>query len=175
MLLHESRRETRATADGDLILLDEQDRSRWDRALIAEGVSLVRAAFSSPEIGPYAVQAAIASVHAEAPTAADTDWNEIVGLYDLLLRATPSPIIALNRSVAVAMRDGPEVGLTELDRLLANGELDKYQLAHAARADFCRRLGRHQEARVSYQRAIKLTQQEPARRFLEKRLAALPS
>jgi RNA polymerase sigma-70 factor, ECF subfamily len=175
MLLHESRRETRATADGDLILLDEQDRSRWDRALIAEGASLVRAAFSSPEIGPYAVQAAIASVHAEAPTAADTDWNEIVGLYDLLLRATPSPIIALNRSVAVAMRDGPEAGLSELDRLLADGELDKYQLAHAARADFCRRLGRHQEARVSYQRAIKLTQQEPARRFLEKRLAALPS
>ncbi len=174
MLLHESRRETRATADGELILLDEQDRSRWNRELIDEGAALVRAAFSGAEIGPYAVQAAIAAVHAEAPSSADTDWNEIVGLYDLLMRASPSPIVALNRSVAVAMRDGPEAGLTELDRLLADGELDKYQLAHAARADFCRRLGRHQEARKSYERAIKLTQQGPARRFLEKRLAALP-
>jgi RNA polymerase sigma-70 factor, ECF subfamily len=174
MLLHESRRETRATADGDLILLDEQDRSRWNRELIDEGAALVRAAFSGAEIGPYAVQAAIAAVHAEAPSSADTDWNEIVGLYDLLMRASPSPIVALNRSVAVAMRDGPEAGLNELDRLLADGELDKYQLAHAARADFCRRLGRHQEARKSYERAIKLTQQGPARRFLEKRLAALP-
>jgi RNA polymerase sigma-70 factor (ECF subfamily) len=174
MLLHESRRETRATPDGELVLLDEQDRSRWNRALIDEGVALVRAAFSSPEIGPYAVQAAIAAMHAEAPSAAHTDWNEIVGLYDLLMRAAPSPIVALNRSVAVAMRDGPEAGLAELDRLLAGGELDKYQLAHAARADFCRRLGRHAEARVAYERAIKLTQQGPARRFLEKRLAALP-
>ncbi len=174
MLLHESRRETRATADGDLILLDEQDRSRWNRELIDEGAALVRAAFSGAEIGPYAVQAAIAAVHAEAPSSADTDWNEIVGLYDLLMRASPSPIVALNRSVAVAMRDGPEAGLNELDRLLADGDLDKYQLAHAARADFCRRLGRHQEARKSYERAIKLTQQGPARRFLEKRLAALP-
>jgi RNA polymerase sigma-70 factor (ECF subfamily) len=134
----------------------------------------VREAFSSAEIGPYAVQAAIAAVHAEAPSAADTDWNEIVGLYDLLMRASPSPIVALNRSVAVAMRDGPEAGLNELDGLLADGELDKYQLAHAARADLCRRLGRHAEARKSYQRAIQLTQQGPARRFLEKRLAALP-
>jgi RNA polymerase sigma-70 factor (ECF subfamily) len=174
MLLHESRRETRATPDGELVLLDEQDRSRWNRALIDEGVALVRAAFASPEIGPYAVQAAIAAVHAEAPSAADTDWNEIVGLYDLLMRAAPSPIVALNRSVAVAMRDGAEAGLAELDRLLAGGELDKYQLAHAARADFCRRLGRHAEARVAYERALRLTQQGPARRFLEKRLAALP-
>ncbi|HUQ11755.1 MAG TPA: RNA polymerase sigma factor [Steroidobacteraceae bacterium] len=174
MLLHESRRESRATEDGELILLDEQDRSRWDRALIDEGVSLVRAAFSAQEIGPYAVQSAIAAVHAEAPSAESTDWNEIVGLYDLLLRITPSPVIQLNRSVAVAMRDGPEAGLGDLDRLLAGGELDKYQLAHAARADFCRRLGRHAEARVSYERAIKLTAQGPARRFLEKRLAALP-
>jgi RNA polymerase sigma-70 factor (ECF subfamily) len=173
MLLHESRRETRETPDGDLILLDEQDRSRWNRALIDEGAALVRAAFASPEIGPYAVQAAIAAVHAEAPSAESTDWNEIVGLYDLLMRATPSPVVALNRSVAIAMRDGPEVGLTELDRLLADGELDKYQLAHAARADFCRRLGRHAEARLSYERAIKLTSQGPARRFLEKRLAGL--
>jgi RNA polymerase sigma-70 factor (ECF subfamily) len=173
MLLHESRRETRATPDGELILLDEQDRSRWNRELIREGVALVRAAFSSQEIGAYAVQAAIAAVHAEAPGYADTDWSEIIGLYDLLLRITPSPIIELNRSVAVAMRDGPEAGLADVDRLLAGGELDNYQLAHAARADFCRRLGRHQDARVSYERAIKLTAQGPARRFLEKRLAAL--
>jgi RNA polymerase sigma-70 factor (ECF subfamily) len=174
MLLHESRREARATPEGELILLDEQDRSRWDRALIAEGVALVREAFSAAEIGPYAVQAAIAAVHAEAPSTARTDWNEIVGLYDLLMRASPSPIVALNRSVAVAMRDGPEAGLAEVDRLMAGGELDKYQLAHAARADFCRRLGRHGDARKSYERAIKLTQQGPARRFLERRLAALP-
>jgi RNA polymerase sigma-70 factor (ECF subfamily) len=135
---------------------------------------LVREAFSAAEIGPYAVQAAIAAVHAEAPSTAQTDWNEIVGLYDLLMRASPSPIVALNRSVAVAMRDGPEAGLAEVDRLMAGGELDKYQLAHAARADFCRRLGRHGDARKSYERAIKLTQQGPARRFLERRLAALP-
>ena len=134
----------------------------------------MRAAFSGEVIGAYAVQAAIAAVHAEAPSAADTDWNEVVGLYDLLLRITPSPVVALNRSVAVAMRDGPEAGLADLDRLLAGGELDKYQLAHAARADFCRRLGRNTEARASYELAIKLTAQGPARRFLEKRLAALP-
>jgi RNA polymerase sigma-70 factor, ECF subfamily len=174
MLLHESRREARATEDGELILLDDQDRSRWNRALIEEGAALVRAAFTSREIGPYAVQSAIAAVHAEAPSADATDWDEIVGLYDLLLRMTPSPVIELNRSVAVAMRDGPEAGLLVLDGLLAGGELDKYQLAHAARADFCRRLGRHAEARTSYERAIKLTAQGPARRFLEKRLAALP-
>ena len=174
MLLHESRREARATADGELILLDEQDRGRWDRALIDEGLALVRAAFSAPEIGPYAVQAAIAAVHASAPSAADTDWNEIVGLYDLLLRITPSPVIQLNRSVALAMRDGPEAGLADLDGLLAGGELDGYQLAHAARADFCRRLGRNDEARQAYQRAIQLTTQGPAKRFLERRLAALP-
>jgi RNA polymerase sigma-70 factor (ECF subfamily) len=174
MLLHESRRETRATADGELVLLDEQDRSRWNRALIDEGAALVREAFSSQEIGPYCVQAAIAAVHAEAPSSAGTDWNEIVGLYDLLLRIMPSPIIALNRSVAVAMRDGPEAGLALIESLLTGGELEKYQLAHAARADFCRRLGRNAEARTSYERAIKLTAQGPARRFLEKRLAALP-
>jgi RNA polymerase sigma-70 factor (ECF subfamily) len=174
MLLHESRRETRADEDGELILLDEQDRSRWNRALIDEGVALTRAAFSAPEIGPYAVQAAIAAVHAEAPSADETDWGEIVGLYDLLLRITPSPIIELNRCVAVAMRDGPEAGLADLDRLLAGGELDRYQLAHAARADFCRRLDRHAEARQAYRRALDLTAQGPARRFLEKRLASLP-
>ena len=175
MLLHESRRETRATPDGELILLDEQDRSRWNRTLIAEGAALVRGALSTQRIGPYSVQAAIAAVHAEAPSADATDWREIVGLYDLLLRITPSPIVALNRSVAVAMRDGPEAGLVQLDQLLAEGALDGYQLAHAARADFCRRLGRNAEARDAYRRAIKLTAQGPARRFLERRLAALPA
>jgi len=174
MLLHESRRETRATPDGELILLDEQDRARWNRALIDEGAALVREALSTQRIGPYSVQAAIAAVHAEAPSAEETDWREIVGLYDLLLRITPSPIVALNRSVAVAMRDGPEAGLVQLDQLLAEGALDGYQLAHAARADFCRRLGRYTEARDAYRRAIKLTAQDPARRFLERRLAALP-
>ncbi len=174
MLLHESRRETRATPAGELVLLDEQDRSRWNRAFITEGAALVRTAFESQRLGPYAIQAAIAAVHAEAPTAADTDWREIVGLYDLLLRISPSPVVALNRAVALAMRDGPEAGLAALDELLGEGVLDGYQLAHAARADFCRRLGRHAEAREAYQRAIKLTAQTPARRFLEKRLAALP-
>jgi RNA polymerase sigma-70 factor, ECF subfamily len=175
MLLHESRRETRATADGELILLDEQDRSRWNRALIDEGAALVRTLLSSQRIGPYTVQAAIAGVHAESPSAAETDWREIVGLYDLLLRITPSPVVALNRSVAVAMRDGPEAGLAALEPLLEEGDLDGYQLAHAARADFCRRLGRNAEAREAYRRAIGLTAQGPARRFLEKRLAALPA
>jgi len=174
MLLHESRRETRATPDGELILLDEQDRSRWNRALIDEGAALVRTALSTQLIGPYSLQAAIAALHAEAASPADTDWREIVGIYDLLMRITPSPIVALNRAVAIAMRDGPEAGLAQIDPLLAAGELEEYQLAHAARADFCRRLGRHQEARDAYQRAIKLTAQGPARRFLERRLAALP-
>jgi len=173
MLLHESRREARADPQGELILLDEQDRSRWNRAYIEEGSALVREALSSQRVGAYSIQAAIAAVHAEAPTPADTDWREIVGLYDLLMRLTPSPIVALNRAVAIAMRDGPEAGLAALDALLADGELDKYQLAHAARADFCRRLGRHAEARKAYTRAIELTAQGPARRFLEKRLAAL--
>jgi RNA polymerase sigma-70 factor (ECF subfamily) len=174
MLLHESRREARADEEGELILLDEQDRSRWNRALIEEGAALVRSALTAQRAGPYAVQAAIAAVHAEAPTPADTDWREIVGLYDILLVLTPSPVVALNRAVAVAFRDGPEAGLATLEELLADGELDGYQLAHAARADFCRRLGRHGEARQSYQRAIELTAQGPARRFLERRLAALP-
>ena len=174
MLLHESRREARADEEGELILLDQQDRSRWNRALIEEGASLVRGALTSQRVGPYALQAAIAAVHAEAPAPEDTDWREIVGLYDLLLALTPSPIVALNRAVALAMRDGPESGLATLDTLLADGDLDGYQLAHAARADFCRRLGRNAEARQAYQRAIQLTAQGPARRFLEKRLAALP-
>jgi len=174
MLLHESRREARADAAGELILLDEQDRSRWNHAMIEEGSRLVREALSTQRPpGPYAIQAAIAAVHAEAPTPADTDWREIVGLYDLLLALAPSPIVALNRAVALAMRDGPETGLAQLDALLAQGELDQYQLAHAARADLCRRLGRDAEARTAYARAIQLTEQGPARRFLEKRLAAL--
>jgi len=176
MLLHESRREARADEQGELILLEEQDRGRWNRAHIEEGAALVRAALTSPTPpGPYALQAAIAAVHAESPKPEDTDWREIVGLYDLLLALSPSPIVALNRAVAVAMRDGPETGLEVLDALLADGELDGYQLAHAARADFCRRLGRHSEARTAYRRAIELTAQGPARRFLEKRLAALPA
>ena len=172
MLLHESRREARADAAGELILLDEQDRTRWNQAYIREGAALVRDALSTPRAGPYAIQAAIAAVHAEAETPEDTDWREIVGLYDVLLALSPSPIVELNRAVAISMRDGPEAGLRALSRL--GDELDGYQLAHAARADFCRRLGRHADARKAYQRAIHLTAQGPARRFLEKRLAALP-
>jgi RNA polymerase sigma-70 factor, ECF subfamily len=175
MLLHESRREARATPDGDLILLDDQDRSLWNRTLIEEGAALVRAALSSQSVGPYALQAAIAALHAEAATPGDTDWSEIIGLYDLLLRITPSPIIALNRTVAVSQLQGPDLALQHLDELLAGGQLEGYQLAHAARADFLRRLGRHAEARGAYTRALELTAQGPARRFLEKRLASLPS
>ena len=174
MLLHEARRETRHTPEGEVILLDEQDRARWNRALIDEGAALVRDALSSQRFGPYSVRAAIAAVHAEAPSSADTDWNEIVGLYDLLQRITPSPVIELNRSVALAMRDGFEAGLAEVDRLMANGQLEGYSLAHAARADFLRRLGRSSDSRKAYQEAIKLTAQGPARRFLEKRVAGLP-
>ena len=175
MLLHEARRETRHTPEGEVILLDEQDRARWNRTFIDEGATLVRDALSSQRFGPYAVQAAIAAVHAEAPSSADTDWNEIVGLYDLLQRITPSPVIELNRSVALAMRDGFEAGLAEVDRLMATGALDGYSLAHAARADFLRRLGRSRESRGAYEDAIRLTAQGPARRFLEKRVAGLPS
>jgi RNA polymerase sigma-70 factor (ECF subfamily) len=173
MLLHESRREARVDAQGEIILLDDQDRARWNRAFIEEGAGLVRAALQSPGFGPYAVQAAIGAVHAEAPSADATDWREIVGLYDLLLRLTPSPVIELNRAVAVAMRDGPAAGLELEEQLLKSGELANYQLAHAARADLYRRLGRNAEARDAYARAIELTSQAPARRFLEKRLAAL--
>jgi RNA polymerase sigma-70 factor (ECF subfamily) len=175
MLLHESRRDARATPEGDLILLDDQDRGLWNRALIEEGSELVRTALTSRAVGPYSLQAAIAAVHAGAATPADTDWTEIIGLYDLLMRITPSPIIALNRTVAVAQLQGPELALQHLDELLAGGALDNYQLAHAARADFLRRLGRNPEARAAYTRAIELTAQGPARRFLERRLAALPA
>jgi RNA polymerase sigma-70 factor, ECF subfamily len=174
MLIQESRREARHTAGGDVILLDDQDRSKWNRALIDEGAGHVRASLTSQRFGPYSIQAAIAAVHADAPSADATDWAEIVGLYDLLQRMAPSPVVELNRSVALAMRDGIEAGLAEVDRLLNAGELEGYSLAHAARADFLRRLGRAAEARKAYQTAIKLTAQGPARRFLEKRVAELP-
>ena len=171
MVLHESRRAARTSPSGELVLLDDQDRSLWDRAQITEGVALVRRALASRRFGPYTLQAAIAAVHAEAPTAAATDWTQIVGLYDVLLRADPSPVIELNRAVALAMRDGPLVGLVLIDALLARGELAEYRFAHSARADLCRRLGRTVEARASYKRALELTRQETERRFLERRLA----
>lgn len=173
MLLQDSRRTARTSATGELILLEDQDRSLWNREQIAEGVALVQRAFSIGQVGPYAVQAAIAAVHAQAPTAAATDWKPIVELYSLLLRAEPSPVIELNRAVAVAMRDGPATGLELVDALLGQGKLATYHLAHATRADLCRRLGRTKEARTSYQLALSLTQQEPERRFLERRLAEL--
>ena len=173
MLLHESRRAARTSAAGDLILLEDQDRSLWNRELIAEGAALVERALSSRRIGPYILQAAIAAVHAEAPNAAATDWAQIVGLYDVLARVEPSPVVELNRAVAVAWRDGPGAGLALIDTILARGDLADYRLAHAARADLCRRLGRNAEARASYERALALTRQEPERRFLERRLAEL--
>ena len=173
MLLHESRRAARTSAAGDLVLLEQQDRTLWNQDLIREGIGLVEQALASKRIGPYTLQAAIAAVHAEAPNAGETDWAQIVALYDLLLRAEPSPIIELNRAVAVAMRDGPAKGLELVDALLERGELAQYHLAHATRADFCRRLGKYADARVSYERALALAKQEPERRFLEKRLAEL--
>lgn len=174
MLLHESRREARTSETGDLILLDQQDRSRWNSELIAEGITLVEQALMSRRFGPYSLQAAIAAVHAEASDAATTDWAQIVGLYDVLLRASPSPVIELNRAVAVSMRDGPQAGLTLIEAILARGELADYHLAYAARADMCRRLNRPAEARIAYQQALALTQQEPERRFLNQRLNELP-
>jgi RNA polymerase sigma-70 factor (ECF subfamily) len=173
MLLHESRRAARMSPDGDLMLLEEQDRALWDRAQIAEGVGLVQRALATRRTGPYVLQAAIAALHADAPTAADTDWAEVVGLYDLLVRVEPSPVVALNRAVAVAMRDGPEAGVALVDAAAAGGELDGYRLLHAARADLCRRMGRVDEARASYARALALTRQEPERRFLERRIREL--
>ena len=173
MLLHDSRRAARVSAQGEVILLDHQDRSLWNQAQIAEGTRLVARALDTRRVGPYAVQAAIAAIHARAPEPAATDWSEIVGLYDLLLRHDGSPVVALNRAVAVAMRDGPEAGLALIDAILAAGELRDYRLAHAARADLCRRLGRNADARASYERALALSRQEPERRFLEKRLAEL--
>ena len=173
MLLHESRRAARASATGDLVLLEDQDRSLWDRDMIEEGTALVERALATRRIGPYTLQAAISAVHAGALRADATDWAQIVGLYDVLARVEPSPVVELNRAVAIAMRDGPAAGLALVDAILARGELSDYRLAHAARADLCRRLGRAAEARASYQRALALTQQEPERRFLERRLAEL--
>jgi RNA polymerase sigma-70 factor (ECF subfamily) len=170
MLLQESRRQARATRHGELILLEEQDRSLWDRTLIAEGIALVEAALGSGRAGPYSLQAAIATVHAEAATVAATDWTEIVALYDLLLRTHPSPVVELNRAVAVAMRDGPSTGLALVDALLAGGKLGHYHLLYSVRADLCRRLGRMEEARAAYAQALAETRQEPERRFLERRL-----
>jgi RNA polymerase sigma-70 factor (ECF subfamily) len=173
MLLQESRRAARSSPEGDLILLEEQDRSLWNAEHIAEGAALVEQALLSRRFGPYALQAAIAAVHAHAASASATDWAEIVGLYDILLRIEPSPVVELNRAVAVAMRDGPEAGLDLVDAILARGELDGYHLAHSARADLCRRLGRTAEARAAYERAYALARQEPERRFLERRLNEL--
>jgi len=174
MLLHESRRPARSSSTGELILLDDQDRSLWNREQIAEGSELVERALASRRIGPYTLQAAIAAVHAEAPIAAATDWAQIVGLYDVLVRAEPSPVVTLNRAAAVAMRDGPAAGLALIDEILARGDLADYPLAHSARAELCRRLGKTDDARASYERALGLTRQEPQRRFLERRLAELP-
>jgi RNA polymerase sigma-70 factor (ECF subfamily) len=173
MLLHESRRQARTTADGELVLLDDQDRSLWNRELIAEGMALVERALRSRQFGPYTLQAAIAAVHADSASAAQTDWAEIVGLYDVLLRAEPSPVVELNRAAAVAMRDGPEAGLMLIDGILGRGELADYALAHSARAELCRQSGRLAEAMESYQRALGLTRQEPQRRFIHRRLADL--
>ena len=174
MLLQDSRRAARTSATGELILLEDQDRSLWNREQIAEGVSLVRRAVATGPVGSYTFQAAIAGIHAQAPDSTATDWAGIVGLYDVLIQLDPSPVIELNRAVAVAMRDGPLAGLEIVDAILARGELGNYHLAHAARADFLRRLGRTNEARTSYQRALSLTQQEPEQRFLIRRLSELP-
>ena len=173
MLLHDSRRATRASETGELVLLPDQDRTRWDRAQIEEGAALVERALASRRIGPYSLQAAIAAVHAQAPSAEATDWSEIVGLYDVLLRVDPSPVVELNRAVAVAMRDGAEAGLRLVDALLERGELSDYRLAHAARADLKRRLGRSAAARAAYERALALTRQDAEKRFLERRIAEL--
>jgi RNA polymerase sigma-70 factor (ECF subfamily) len=173
MLLQESRRAARTSPDGDLILLEQQDRSLWNRAQITEGIKLVEQALASRRFGPYTIQAAIAAVHAEALDAGKTDWAQIVGLYDVLIRTDPSPIIELNRAVAVGMRDGPLAGLILIENILKRGDLDNYHLAHSARAELCRRVGKIEDARVSYKRALTLAQQEPERRFLERRLAEL--
>jgi RNA polymerase sigma-70 factor, ECF subfamily len=173
MLLHEARRPARATAEGELVLLHDQDRSLWNREMIADGVALVERAIRSRQFGPYSLQAAIAAVHAEAPSAAETDWSEIVGLYDVLMKADRSAVVELNRAVAVAMRDGPETGLRLIDEILARGELGDYALVHSARAELYRRLDRAGEALASYQRALELTRQEPQRRFIRRRIAEL--
>jgi len=173
MLLQESRRAARTTPSGEIVLLADQDRSLWNREQIADGTTLVEGALASGRAGPYALQAAIAALHAAAPSAGQTDWPQIVALYDVLLRVEPSPVIELNRAVAVAMRDGPEAGLVLVDALLDDGVLADYRLAHATRADLCRRMGRADDARAAYRRALELTQQGSERRFIERRLAEL--
>ena len=173
MLLQESRRAARTSPTGELILLENQDRSLWNREQIADGTALVQRALASRRFGPYTLQAAIAAVHAEAPAAAQTDWPQIVGLYDVLLHADPSPVVELNRAAAIAMRDGPAAGLALIDAILARGDLHEYHLAHSARADLCRRLGRTADARAGYARALALARQEPERRFLQRRLGEL--
>jgi RNA polymerase sigma-70 factor (ECF subfamily) len=173
MLLQESRRAARASSEGDLVLLEDQDRSLWDRALMAEGKALVGQALASRRVGSYTLQAAIAAVHAEAAEASSTDWTRIIGLYTLLARVAPSPVVDLNRAVAVAMRDGPQAGLDLTDALLARRDMADYHLAHSVRADLCRRLGRMEAALVSYCRALGLVQQGAERRFLERRVAEL--
>jgi RNA polymerase sigma-70 factor (ECF subfamily) len=173
MLLQESRRAARASPSGELILLENQNRALWNRDYIAEGLSLVERALASPRFGPYTLQAAIAAVHAQAPSADQTDWAQIAALYDLLLRIEPSPVIELNRAVAIAMRDGPAAGLALIDAILARGELTDYHLAHSARAELCRRLGKTADARAAYERALSLARQEPERRFLQGRLRDL--
>jgi RNA polymerase sigma-70 factor (ECF subfamily) len=173
MLLQDSRRAARTSPTGDLILLEDQDRSLWNRDQITEGVALVQRALSAGQVGPYSIQAAIAAAHVQAPSSAATDWSQIVAFYDLLFQAHPSPVVELNRAVAIAMRDGPIAGLDLIDAILTRGELGNYHLAHAARADLFRRLGRTADARASYERALSLTQQEPERRFLERRLSEL--
>jgi RNA polymerase sigma-70 factor, ECF subfamily len=170
MLLHDARRAARVGTDGDLVLLEDQDRSLWNREQIAAGIALVEQALASRRFGVYTLQAAIAAVHAEAPSSAETDWSQIVALYDLLLRASNSPVVELNRAVALAMRDGPKAGLEQIEAILARGDLAEYHLAHAARADMCRRLGNSHEAAASYQRALELAEQVPERRFLQRRL-----
>jgi RNA polymerase sigma-70 factor, ECF subfamily len=173
MLLHESRRAARTNAQGDLILLEQQDRSLWNREQIAEGKQLVDEILATGELGAYSLQAAISAVHAAADSAPDTDWTRIVDFYDLLLEALPSPIVELNRAVAIAMRDGPEIGIQLIERILDGGELSEYYLAHAAKADLCRRIGRTSDAKAAYEQALALAKQEPERRFLSSRLQEL--
>ena len=173
MLLHESRREARVSKDGEIILLEEQDRSRWDSQMITEGTALVEQALRSREFGAYTLQAAVSAVHAQAAASSRTDWNRIVALYSVLQRVDSSPVVELNRAVAVAMRDGPEAGLVLIDAILERGDLADYHLAHAARADLCRRSGKMSEAKNSYERALSLARQEPERRFLKRRLSEI--
>jgi RNA polymerase sigma-70 factor, ECF subfamily len=173
MLLHEARRDTRTSPEGDLVLLEHQDRTRWNRDKIVEGIALVQEALSFDEVGAYTLQAAIAAVHVSAPDFAATDWAQIVGLYDMLIQVTPSPVVEINRAGAVAMRDGPAAGLELVDAILARGDLVNYHLAYTTRAELCRRLGKLDEARAAYQKALTLAQQEPERRFLERQLTSL--